>query len=248
MDCKTARLLLDFHRPRVGELPADEAAALERHLASCPECDAVNRDARRLDDCVGPSIRDVPVPTRLRERLLTRLKDERRAKVHRKLAWAARGFAVATAAALMAAVILWQVYLKPTKVNLDQAFDTQRDKFDSPSPEHVEAWFQAQRHVTMVAPKQFDYAYLAEYDLAMLQGKPVPKLVFQRTEDTGITRAHVFVLNQEQFDIQTLPDDRNLLDSGGQHLDIKKDSPHRAYLIVYDGDKLDPLMRDIQAQ
>ncbi len=152
MDCKTARLLFEFHRPRVGELPADEAADLERHLAACSECDATGRAARRLDDCIGPTLRDVPVPSHLRQSVLSRLKDKRRAKVHRQLAWAARGFAVAAAAAVIGAVILWQVYLKPTTVNIAAVYQDEAEKYGSPSAEHVEAWFQEHERVPMNAP------------------------------------------------------------------------------------------------
>ena len=49
MDCRTARLLLDFARPRPAELAAEEAAALEGHLTGCPECDSLARTERQLD-------------------------------------------------------------------------------------------------------------------------------------------------------------------------------------------------------
>ncbi len=72
----------------------------------------------------------------------------------------------------------------------------------------------------------------------------MPKLVFQHVDTNGITRARVFVLKAEQFDLDALPDDPSLLanlDSGGQRVDIKKESPSTAYLIVYEGESLRPL-------
>ncbi len=36
MDCKTARLLLDFYRPGATVLERADADALEGHLAACP--------------------------------------------------------------------------------------------------------------------------------------------------------------------------------------------------------------------
>lgn len=245
MDCKTARLLLDFHRPRAGELAADEAADLERHLGCCPECDAAARAGRRLDDHLGLAVRDVPVPDKLRERLLARLKGERQAALRRKLAWAARGAAVA--AALLIGVFVWWQYIgsKPPRLELDPLTEADIAKHNSRTPEQVEVWFQEHHQITMVAPKDFDYRFLADYELATLQGKPVPKLVFQRSENNGITRARVFVLTREQFDLSGLPTVPPDIQSLGRWLTVKEppEAPNTRYLIIYEGDNgLDPLI------
>ena len=167
------------------------------------------------------------------------MQDERRGQFRRKLAWAARGLAVATAASLIATVVLWQVYLKPATVNLEALDRAEEQKYGAPSAEAVQHWFQEQRHVEMVAPKQFEYAYLAEYDLTMLQGKPVPKLVFQHVDNNGITRARVFVLKPEQFDLQQLPDE---VQGYSERIDILKESPQTAFVIVSSGETLKPLL------
>ena len=39
MDCRTARMLLDFARPRCPELPQGETDALEAHLSGCADLD-----------------------------------------------------------------------------------------------------------------------------------------------------------------------------------------------------------------
>ena len=44
MDCKTARLLLDFARPQAHELVAGRSAALESHLDRCPDCHRLARE------------------------------------------------------------------------------------------------------------------------------------------------------------------------------------------------------------
>jgi hypothetical protein len=233
--------LLDFHRPRAGELPADEAAELERHLAGCPECEAADRTERRLDEHFGRAVRDVPVPAQLRERLLGRLKEERAAALRRKLAWTARGFIVAAAAALVGAFILWQVYLKPPKPDLNELNQAQLDKQNSRTPQDVQLWFQQHHNVDMVAPKEFDYGNLIDCDLVTLQGKRVPELVFQRVENS-MTRARVFVLDRDQFDIDALPRDVSQFDSAGQRMKVIQEPPNTAYVVIYNGDDLDPLL------
>ncbi len=243
MDCKTARLLLEFHRPRASELPADEAAELTRHLASCPDCDGADRIERRLDEHLGQAMRDVPLPERLRERLVERLREERGAIVRRRLAWATR--ATAIAATLLVAVFLgWHFFgRQPEKLNFANAITSDYDKYNDRSPQAVETWFRDHHNISMAAPTQFNYGYLADYDMAELQGKSVPQLVFQRAENTGITRARVFVLARDQFDLSDMPSDPPEVESLGRHLTVW-DSPERPetrYLVIYEGDSLQPL-------
>ncbi|HKI38121.1 MAG TPA: zf-HC2 domain-containing protein [Gemmataceae bacterium] len=248
MDCKTARLLLDFHRPRSGELPPEEAAELERHLGACPECDASARAERRLDDHFGRAVREVPLPDRLRERLLARLKEQRGAALRSKLAWTARG--VAVAAALLLGVFLWWHYVgsKPPRLDPWGLIDKDFAKYDSPSPEKVENWFLTHHKIAMVAPRQFLYAHLVDFDLTTFEGKPVPKLVFQRDEGVFI-RARVYVLTGDQFDLSAiraaLTDAAADLESVGRKLTVEDspEAPNTKYLIIYEspGESLAPL-------
>jgi hypothetical protein len=243
MDCKSARLLLDFHRPRAGDLAPDEAAELEGHLATCAECDAAARAQRGLDEHLGRAVRDVPLPAKLRERLLAGVRERHRAATLRKLAWAARGAAVA--ATLLLAVALWWHFVgsRPSRLDVGAVVEADFAKYNALTPQAVEVWFQERHRIAMVAPKQFDYGYLAEYELATLQGKPVPKLVFQRAEDNGITRARVFVLKRDEFDLEALPRDPPEVESLGRRLTIwDPEAPDTAYLIIYEGESLNPLI------
>ena len=85
MDCKTARLLLDFARPLCPELDTADAEALHSHLAECPECGPFAAGERRIDGHFGRAVRDVPVPEHLRDRLVKRLAVERDAWYRRRL-------------------------------------------------------------------------------------------------------------------------------------------------------------------
>lgn len=100
MDCKSARLLLDFARPHACELEAEEAAALESHLDHCPDCHSQARSERQLDDCFGKAMRQVEVPTGLREQLLARLESARGDWQRQRFAHAVR-LSVAAAAVLL---------------------------------------------------------------------------------------------------------------------------------------------------
>src|SRR5258708_35768374 len=79
MDCKTALLLHEYGRPRHPELDTAEVAALEQHLAECPDCTRLVRAERAADDRLGPAVLAVPIPPALRDRLVARLEIERRA-------------------------------------------------------------------------------------------------------------------------------------------------------------------------
>src|SRR3954451_16962170 len=101
MDCKTARLLLLFDRPRAGEMGDDEARALQEHLALCGACAAAARAERRQDAHLGRATRDLPVPEGLRGRLVDRLAADRGARDRRRMLHGARALAAAAALLLV---------------------------------------------------------------------------------------------------------------------------------------------------
>jgi hypothetical protein len=121
MDCKSARLLLDFARPQARELEAEEAAALESHLDHCPDCHSQARSERQLDDCLGKAMRQVEVPAGLRDQLLARL-ESARGDWHRKRFAHAVRLSVAAAAVLLLGWAGW-FWLQE---HLVAAVDTQR--------------------------------------------------------------------------------------------------------------------------
>lgn len=106
MDCKTARLLLDFVRPQARELEPEEAGELESHLDRCADCHGAARNQRQLDDCFGRAMRLVEVPAGLRDQIATRLESERGDWYRRRFARTAR-WAVAAAAALLLGWAAW---------------------------------------------------------------------------------------------------------------------------------------------
>jgi hypothetical protein len=106
MDCKTARLLLDFARPQARELEVEEAEALESHLDHCPDCHSQARGERRFDECLGRAMRQVEVPAGLREQLLAGLERARGDWHRQRFAHSAR-LCVAAAALVLLGWVGW---------------------------------------------------------------------------------------------------------------------------------------------
>ncbi len=101
MDCRTARLLLDFVRPQAHELEAEEARALESHLDQCPDCHSQARGEQQLDACLSKAMRQVEIPAGLRDQLLTRLESARGDWYRQRFAHNARLLATAAAVLLL---------------------------------------------------------------------------------------------------------------------------------------------------
>lgn len=203
MDCKTARLLLDFGRPGASELERPDAAALEGHLAGCAQCDALAHSERQFDAALGRAMRQVEVPDGLRTQLLDRLEAERGAWYRR---WYGHGFrALAAAAALLLLAWGWWYW------HADQARPVQ--------PEDVVAAFNLSRTnrdeaqaslkalgVVTELPHDLNYAYLLNHAVRDLPGHPgtkVAELVFVH----GDRLAVVYVLPARHFDVKATASD-----------------------------------------
>jgi hypothetical protein len=238
MDCRTARLLIDFHRARAGELAPPEAADLEGHLAVCAECDALTRAERRADARLAQAMAAVPLPDGLRDRLRDGLRAARRAAALRKLAWAARAAAVAAVLLLVVLlVVAWRA--QPRPLDLSGELEKVMGDMTNPDPERVEGVFAARYRVQMVAPRQFDYTALVYFGMGECQKKRVPVLVFAR----GDMWAMVYVVTAEQFNLKALGDDAGRFETNGFHAQVARDpeQPDTAFVIIYTGDSLAPV-------
>jgi hypothetical protein len=248
MDCKTARLLLEFARPPdCRELEPLDRGEVEAHLAGCPDCAAAARSRRHEDEQFGRAMRAVEVPDRLRARLLARLADERAANNKRRWKAAAIG-ALAAAAMLLLAVGLWALYhqvaLKPFNVEKFVA-KVNEDGIIGRDRQSVEAKYREQG-VEMSAPGAFDYAYLMHFGMAELQSRQVPCLIFLRDEDNDAANIHihahakVYVLSANEFNLKDLP--AGYESEGGYRYKVEvqhEPGSRYAYVIVHTGESLD---------
>jgi hypothetical protein len=191
MDCKTARTLFPFDRSLGAELDADEAEALANHLTECAECRQLRQGEQAIDAHMGQAMRDVPVPAGLRDRLLNRLAEDRRAMYRRQLI---RG-ACALAAAFLIAALGWFFWPRPL-AQVDLASWSQQANFPPQTPEQVEDAFR-QRGIVVRVPTEFNYGLLTHYGQSELQGRLVPYLEFR----AGGHFLRVYILDRERFDL-----------------------------------------------
>jgi hypothetical protein len=207
MDCKTARLLLEYVRPRSAELDPAETGALEEHLSTCETCDQSARGERRADEAVGRAMRQVEVPDQLRNSILDRLKADRG---DRRRRWIAYGMcsAAAVAALVLLAVGMGRWY------GTRPAFPVEPMLIDPPhgrgpaTSEEVKAAFAA-RGVEATPPDDFNYSYLRLMLVSNIEGRQTPLLVFNNAgkPEDGVLPQHalVFLISESQFDLNALP-------------------------------------------
>lgn len=225
MDCKTARLLLEFARPM--ELAGNDADALQQHLARCPECAALAQSEQQFDEQMGPAMRNVPVPAGLRARLLDRLARERRRGRRR---WLARGAAVAAALLLAASAGWLGLRPQPRRIDVEQLCWEEIARQSASPEQQVEPWYRERGHAVSLA--LFDTSRLRWYGLGEFQGVIVPHLLFQRDRDL----ARVYVLDARHFDrthlLQQPP-----AGSGGLEVKVLPDPGNEqvVYLVIFSG-------------
>lgn len=228
MDCKTARLLLDYARPASAELEAADAEALAEHVADCPDCGGLARAEGRVDQHMGAALRAVPVPEGLRDRVLSRLTAERRRRLRRRLL---AGAGLVSAAAAVVAIVLPLTLGHHKRLVVGDVSVAYHDRMSQLGKDRDEVadWFQARYHVRMECPPQLNYNKLVYFDMADFQGVQVPMLLFVH----GQQRAFVYVLSGQQFDLNALDN------SGGYPVQLLRSADGRfAYVVVYTGDNL----------
>jgi hypothetical protein len=237
MDCKTARLLLDFARPQAHELEAEEAEALESHLDHCPDCHSQARDERQLDDCLGKAMRQVEVPAGLREQLLARLESARSDWYRQRFAHAARLCAAAAALVVLSwAGSYWLREHWVTLIDMQKvAVEVGNDATEDPIA-RTERQLKALGADTRLST-DLDYHLLAcPPFLAELPGYPgriVPSLLFVRKEGQV---ARVYLIPEKAIPEGT---PRTAYGSSFKaELWGEPGQPYR-FLIIHDGDSLD---------
>jgi hypothetical protein len=239
MECKNARLLLDFACPHTDELTAEDARALEEHLAGCSHCAEVAQGQRRFDHHLGLAMRHVEVPDGLRDKILARVPPGRAAS-RRWLLHAGRG--VAAAAVLL--LLIWGGWqwgsARRPAPEVSVIFDHVNHDLARPDRDGLTKAFERLGVSTRLP--NLDYAYLSSYGIEELPGMPgkgVPCLRFER----GRQQARIYVLSGEDFDLSDLPQ-RAWFDQGYDYkLHIRRSvSGRHAYLIFYTGDNLSRIL------
>lgn len=205
MDCRTARMLLAFHRPGASELEPADVQGLSSHLENCGVCREQADEERRADASLGLAMHQVAIPPGLRDRILTRLSNERNAYYR---GWLFRGSVAAAAAAVLIAV---GVYLRvrsmekeTPRLNIDSIISGLQTSDPLPkSADDVQSYY-TKRGIALQIPdemKQWDFEALRNSYISYQQGQPVPTLVFEK----GTSRAVVLLLHRSQYHATSVP-------------------------------------------
>lgn len=75
MNCKTARQGMEVCRPHRDDLQDVQLTGLRDHLENCAACRQAFHEIQELDALLAREMQNVPVPTGLKERLLSRLSE-----------------------------------------------------------------------------------------------------------------------------------------------------------------------------
>ncbi len=250
MDCRTARLLLEYAHPGAGELAPTESAALDDHLASCEACEQLAGGERRADEAVGKAMRQVDVPDQLRGRILDRLKAGRNDRRRRWVAYGACG-AAAAAAVVLLTLGAWHWYTAPQAFPAEKLVVLANSRVITPPDAHdIEAALKGQG-VAMEAPTDLDYSRLRWLFLTTVEGRQTPLLIFNKTSEDGTRPQHalVFLLADDQFDLNALAADAQKKDANAYEYKWSGAVLHPSggkrsgYVVYYTGDDWDWLKR-----
>ena len=243
MECNTARMLAEIRGNRVNELPADDSAALDRHLNSCPDCQSALQLEQKLDAPLLKVMCAVPVPANLKAKIFDRLATERGAVLRRKIFYAA-----ATAAAVIVAVGIfsWNPDRKP-KIDLNELVKV-TDQFDANPKGSVDAWL-ASHGVAYKPPEPFNPHLLAFHGLVTVQGKQVPMLCYRAFEDGQAVSAKVYLVRSIDFDLSALqkPPEGGSWGERGHQVKVYGQPDKQIYVIIYNSRTLDPFLNQFRS-
>jgi hypothetical protein len=237
MDCKTARLLLDFARPQARELEAEEAGALEGHLDQCSDCHGLARGERELDATLGKAMRQVEVPVGLRDQLLHRLEAQRGDWQRQRFAHRIRIAAAALAASLLLSWGVWHWIIDRPRPQIDPnaVAEAVNDSAAEDARVKLEEALKRMGVDTPLSPHLNYNLLIAPPGLAELPGYPTQKvamLVFSRNG----RHATVYVVATEQ-----LPSDVSQSVGGATYKVevLAAEGERYTFLVVHDGENLD---------
>jgi Protein of unknown function (DUF3379) len=229
MDCKTARQMLDFARPRRPELESADLDALESHLADCPECGPFVQAERQMDNRISRAMQSVPIPEDLHDRLLTKLNTDRKSQEWKRRRWLA--LPAAAAAILLATWLGLHWFAKPQHFYIEELADLDYGKVINPRAEMVEDHFRGEG-IFAIAPANANYALLSDCYVTSLGGKRVAKLVFT----DGKNSARVYILPTKDFDVAEAVRNQPMDGSGWKAEILYDPSGKYAYLVIYLGE------------
>jgi hypothetical protein len=234
MTCETARILLLFYRPgQTADLAAEDVAALEGHLVTCPACAAAAGRQSAADEAIGRAFREVSVPGALKDRLHTRTAEAAGQLWRNK--WATRASVMGLVAALWLTV--WGVVIAINRPTLDTfalANDTQTA---IERPESMARVWLNDLGLPGPLPEEFEFGLLSSFGHGELAGVRVPVLEFRN--NGGFAR--VYLLRPGQFHTKDAAETQNSLVTVRLYKD--RPAPGWVVVVVHTGTSLQPFLR-----
>jgi hypothetical protein len=182
MNCQLSHLLLAF---RPNELAADDRAALEAHLRTCPACAALANKTVATDNAIRKAMLAVPVPDGLRAKLHSAVSATQSAARWRK----AKGWGVGLAALVVIGLGSWAV-VESTKPPLTTELASNLLENERLTKEQsVSAWLVSEG-LPAELPETFEFGNHAAHGTGPLGPMKVPFVLFQN--DRGQCRVYIF--------------------------------------------------------
>lgn len=188
MQCRDAHFYLRLRRDAGDELGTEVVADLDRHLAGCTACASDSRAAVSFDRTVAAAMRAVPVPSALRDKLLTIASVHRGGIIRRK----AYQIAALAASVFLTAGLAFGLFSasRPTIDANDMVF--QADELLQNPDGKIKQWLAAQKFPEQL-PEPFDPQLLYSLGSEKVKGKDVPVIVFRHPTDVrGFARVYIF--------------------------------------------------------
>ena len=189
MECRDAQFYLRLRRHTADELGPDVNAALDGHCATCAVCAADARASASFDRAVATAMRAVPIPSGLRERLIT--------QAARAQGTALRNKALRVGGMVVAALLIIGIgfsLVATTRPGVDpykivQDADRQYEK----PGEYARQWLAAEK-LPEELPWDFDYDLLIHcgHDRIGDSNRYAPVMVFRAREGSGFARVYMF--------------------------------------------------------
>lgn len=236
MLCRDAQFYLQLRRCSNDELGADVIADLDRHCAGCGPCASISRQLLASDRAIGVAIKAVPIPSGLRDKLLTQTLAYRGTQVRRR---AYRCLALA-ASLFLTVGLTYGVFavFRPT-LDPDVVVRDQDERIQDPDGT-LRRWLVA-LHAPEQLPLPFNTDLLVSVGSERIHGRDVPMALFFSPGDRGF--AKVFVIHKGadfKLDLQKVE-----AQASNTHALVREipNAPHLIYLIVHTGRDLQPFLR-----
>jgi hypothetical protein len=233
MECRDAQFYLRFRRPGSDDLGPEVAADLDHHLAGCEHCAAEAGPASAFDSAVATAMREVAVPTGLRNKLVAHVAEKRGAELRRK----AYRYAGTAAAVFLALGLSFGLFAGRPTFDVDKLGARLDGQLENPS-EAVQNWLKDQKVTALPEPFDPRFFELTSYD--RVEGRSVPFIAFR---DQNGQWARVYVLRRDgPFKLNDLQGFQKS-NCMGRVYDDEQKFRDVVFVVVHNGPDLRPLLK-----